>query len=700
MIEVKMTDKPKESFYQYVTRITGIAAACCLAIQMLDGVPPTIEQLAHKTLPIAVMVWLLFCAVPFAAHKSWLHRHKVGDAIKRCLTRKASASPLSGVAHIPAADTYQPELAKTFKSEPARPLLSGALPAPFDRLPVNPNPVPPSVLLPDQAAQLISDALQLVGFTVEGELEVLSIESGPTLQTVSFRLPSKVQLSSLVRKKDDIANHLGFHDGFDISSAPLHRSAAAFVMPHRERAFVYMRDLAHDLIQLSDQAELPIILGKDALGSPVVFDLVKMPHLLVAGATGSGKSVSINTILNSLLSCRSPEQLKLLLIDPKQVELLVYKGFPHLLTPPITDMRRAVMSLHKVIVEMEKRYERFSAVGVRNLAAYNQTQKQPLPYVVVVVDEYADLMLVHGAEVEEAIQRIAQMARAAGIHLILGTQRPSVDVVTGIIKANLPSRITFRLESAHDYKTVLDGGSPQLLGFGDGICRMNGKPQIRFQSAATSANDLEATALINDLRSYWLKEDIGSAVPEVWDLEEGMVDSEDPLTDEEIEEERINKPTVEQDHYAIVIDLAREFGGINISLVQQKLRIGYMEASNLVNRLVEERIVGEFNSEKGKRMLLVASSFAKAAEQEQEEWLKRMKQYMCRTRSTRSSELRDVLGIRKEKILQLMTLLVQEGFLHAPTSTKGGYVIAWSDEEIAQYLDDELSAEEDEVEAE
>ncbi|OBZ09136.1 FtsK/SpoIIIE domain-containing protein [Bacillus sp. FJAT-26390] len=326
----------------------------------------------------------------------------------------------------------------------------------------------------------------------------------------------------------------------------------------------------------------------------MIVDLARMPHLLIAGATGSGKSVCINTIINSLLLTRSPNQLRLLLIDPKQVEFTIYRGLPHLLVPPVSDMRKAMLAFTKVIVEMEQRYEKFAEAGVRNLKAYNSKRPQEkLPFIVVIIDEYADLMLVVGEEVEDGVQRITQKARAAGIHLILGTQRPSVDVVTGIIKANLPSRVTFQLQSAVDYRTVLDRGAPPLLGFGDGVCIS----LQRFQSAATSVDDNEATALIEELKTYWSNEPGDKSEWSIKDdgqLEESfdddIADSDPPwgTSEESDKADRMDERPTEEgtkpnrqhlSEYEQVLEIVKAHGGFSIEVVQRELRISYATAT-------------------------------------------------------------------------------------------------------------------------
>lgn len=578
------------------------------------------------------------------------------------------------------------------------------LEAPFSLLPHNPKPRPGSTLTKENAADFIAGALQLVGLTIDNPLEVLAVESGPTLQTVSFRLPPKVQLSALMKKQDDLANHLGCHSGFDVVNAK-YQSSAAFVIPHQDRAFVYLRDTIVDprFQTFVSEAQLPVVFGLDLLGKPIYVDLAKLPHLLVAGATGSGKSVFINAVLDTLLLCRSPDELRLLLIDPKMVELNIYNGFPHLLAPPVTDMRRAALALNKVIVEMEKRYERFAKADVRNIQQYNRKDKvDKLPYIVTVIDEYADLMLVAGDVVEDAVQRYTQMGRAAGIHLILATQRPSVDVVTGVIKANLPSRVSFRLQSSHDFRTVMDSTGPHLMGKGDGITMMDGGMLVRFQSASVSVDDGEATTLIEDLKGYWNSQTARNRAVPGWDIDKEEDEDEDATRDDDRDQSLVHdeqqlaipmaaerKSDSFEEQYAHAVKLAREHKSISIADLQRQSRVGYSVAQKILERMEAEGVVGPYDSATQSRKLLEATE----EKQTDEQLLERIRYFVCTTRSARTADLRNVLGIKMTKLLELMQLLVEDGFLLAPTSRSSGYLIGWDEEQMKAFLDDHLQEE-------
>ncbi|OME79603.1 hypothetical protein BK120_21750 [Paenibacillus sp. FSL A5-0031] len=689
----------KESFAQYLTRICGITLAVCIALQFLN-VPEVISLFAMQLIRYVLMLFGLFVALPAAMQYVWHNRLRWLDRYREWKQRERPimmpVSALQGQVEsqpVSVSDVSTNQL----MIAPTNPLANGPLIAPYSFLPVNPKPHSTSTLRVEGAGQLISDALQLAGIPLEGEIDVLAVESGPTLQAISFQLPPKVQLSKLISKKEDIANHIGHHMGFDVTSAPQFRSAAAFVVPQADRAFVYMRDMVHELIAFAEDAALPVIFGKDILGKPILQDLARMPHLLIAGATGSGKSVCINTLINSLLLTRSPKQLRLLLIDPKQVEFTVYRGLPHLLVPPVSDMRKAMLAFNKVIMEMEQRYEKFAEAGVRNLEAYNGKMKQDqLPYIVVIIDEYADLMLVAGDEVEDGVQRITQMARAAGIHLILGTQRPSVNVVTGVIKANLPSRVAFRLQSAVDYRTVLDRGAPPLLGYGDGVCMIQGGTLQRFQSAATSSNDNEATELIDALITFWSK-DTGKqdewSMPEDSDPRTSPDEDQPPWEDDQetdAADPETEQPSYNADpqksEYEQVLAIVNEHGGFSMEVVQRKLRISYAAATRHIERMLNENVIGPYDKD-AKMRPLVRDAEAQH-EHEQTEILQKMKRYICEHRSAKSSELREVFSIRKEKVLEYMQQLVDDGFLNPPENTRAGYTIAWSDEVMQAFLQD------------
>lgn len=703
--------QPKETFPQFVNRITLIAAACSGGLLILN-ISPELEPIAWSVLKYAATLWIALVAVPFLAQRGWKHRLKLmaGLVIVKHIVRDRPGFKLSEssrgklaaggtIGSIPeASHSPGPFLADTPKLELNQPLGTG----PYALFPPNPRPYSSSTLSPDQASELIFNTVQLAGLKMDESPEILSIDAGPTLQTISFRLPAKLQLSDLVKKRDDLANHIGHDRSFAVTSSPF-SSAAAFVLPHEERAFVYMSDMTQELRAFAQTAQLPMVFGKDMEGKPILVDLAKLPHLLVAGATGSGKSVFINGLLTSLATTRSPQQVQFLLIDPKMVEFTMYTGLPHLISPPVTDPKRAALTLKKLVVEMEKRYKRFAEAGVRNLLQYNRNHPQEqMPYIVAVIDEYADLMVIARDDVEETVQRLTQMGRAAGLHLILGTQRPSVDVVTGVIKSNLPSRVAFHLLSVYDFKTVMDTGGPHLLGGGDGICMLNGGGQKRFQSAAISADDDEATRYIEDLKHYWRNEErlrkedieeINCLLPVDLDIASDVesVEAEEPLnpyTWSQQEDSNPEDPEVLADlmppiietMYEQVIRLARNHNGVSGTLLQHVLHIDYLTAATYVEQLVKEgKVAPEYDPAIGLKPWV-------EVRESDEELLLRVQKMICETGSARSAELQQELGIRKEKVLLLMSQLVELGFLYPPMSPKAGYTLAWSDQQIQDFL--------------
>ncbi|GBG08103.1 hypothetical protein PAT3040_02670 [Paenibacillus agaridevorans] len=719
-------DHLPKNYWQFVTRLCLLGAGICLIFLVMPDSPPIMQEKAKAFLPRIVGSWIVFSALPWSLLKLWQHRARLLNEWARWRAARGQAvQPLSSAHHydqprIPGAD-QNPVSDERHAFMAAGPSGDQLLTPPLTVLPVNPNPKPRAAMTMESAGGVISTALQLAEFTVEEDVSVLKVEAGPVLQIVSFQLPPKVQLSKLAAKKDDIANHLGPQQGFDITAAKDFKSAASFVIPHdqSDRAFVYMRDIAAQLVAVAEKATLPMIFGLDIRGNPLLFDLVKMPHLLVCGATGSGKSVFVNTLLTSMTSVRSPAQLQLLLIDPKQVEFGIYKGLPHLLAPPVTDMKMAVHMIEKVIVEMERRYGLFAETGTRNLASYNAKHpEQPLPSIVIVIDEYADLMLVAGDVIEDAVQRITQMARAAGIHLILGTQRPSVNVVTGTIKSNLPSRVTFKLPSTKDYMTVLERGAPKLLGFGDGVCTVQGGDLQRFQSAAISVADGEDTAFIEQLIDHWTRCDLGAAlVTTEWgqepvdesNLNRKPVTSEQPSrsiessepserwTEEqqdenevpwEVDDEENSAPMNNlkkeipspqgpaRDKYEQALQIVREEGGFKVSTIQGKLRVGFGEAASLAERMMEEGIVGPYDAESKLRPLIETSDL-----------LSRVRLHICRKRVVRTHELREHFSVRKERILECLHQLVEEGMLNSPESARTGYTIAWTESQMDAYME-------------
>ncbi|WP_144933047.1 DNA translocase FtsK [Paenibacillus sp. 32O-W] len=427
--------------------------------------------------------------------------------------------------------------------------------------------------------------------------KVLDVVRGPSVTRYEIQPDVGVKVSRIVGLTDDIALALAAKD--IRMEAPIPgKSAIGIEVPNTEVSMVTLREVMESTAFYEADAKLSISLGRDITGQPIVANLAKMPHLLVAGATGSGKSVCINGIITSILFKAKPDEVKFLMIDPKMVELNVYNGIPHLLAPVVTDPRRASLALKKVVVEMEKRYELFSKTGTRNIEGYNAliTNKdnpnpgEPLPLIVVVVDELADLMMVAANDVEDSICRLAQMARAAGIHLIIATQRPSVDVITGLIKANIPSRIAFGVSSQVDSRTILDmAGAEKLLGRGDMLFMPVGasKP-LRVQGAFLS--DQEVEAVVTFCRSQ-----------EQANYQEEMV----PEVEEQTEQEEVFEDELFDQAVQIIVEAKQA----SVSLLQRRMRIGYTRAARLIDTMEAKGIVGPYEGSKPREVLLTLEQF-------------------------------------------------------------------------------------------
>ncbi|MDB4867808.1 MAG: translocase FtsK [Cohnella sp.] len=426
--------------------------------------------------------------------------------------------------------------------------------------------------------------------------KVLDVARGPAVTRYELQPDVGVKVSRIVSLTDDIALALAARD--IRMEAPIPgKSAIGIEVPNNEVSIVTLREVLETQAFQEAQNKLTVAFGRDISGQPIVGNLAKMPHLLVAGATGSGKSVCINGIITSILYKAKPDEVKFLMIDPKMVELNVYNGIPHLLAPVVTDPRRASLALKKIVVEMEKRYEKFSKSATRNIEGYNALMMSGdnpdgvLPYIVVLVDELADLMMVAAGDVEDSITRLAQMARAAGIHLIIATQRPSVDVITGVIKANIPSRIAFGVSSQVDSRTILDMvGAEKLLGRGDMLfLPMGSSKPIRVQGAFLS--DSEVEAVVSHARGQAEAEYNEDLVPEL--------DESEPVARDEHVDELFDQAV------QIVVDAKQA----SVSLLQRRMRIGYTRAARLIDTMEAKGIVGPYEGSKPREVLMTMEQY-------------------------------------------------------------------------------------------
>ena len=423
----------------------------------------------------------------------------------------------------------------------------------------------------------------LLDFGVSGEIKKVS--HGPVVTLNEFEPAAGVKVSKIINLSDDIARNTS-SESARIATIP-GRSTIGIELPNSTRENVYLSEILSNNDFAKNDTRLPIALGKNISGLPVIGDLASMPHLLIAGTTGSGKSVCINTIILSLLYRHTPNRCKFILIDPKMLELSTYEGIPHLLCPVITEAKKAASVLGWVVKEMENRYRLMTKEGVRNIDGYNAKHTLPMPYIVVVVDEMSDLMLVAGKEIETYIQKLSQMARAAGIHIIMATQRPSVDVITGTIKANFPTRISFQVTSKIDSRTILgEQGAEQLLGKGDMLYMSSANRIVRIHAPFVSDNEIEKVN--NYLRSQ---------------AEPDYIDEILSFADEKEIGENSSSSSDKDELYQAALDIIRSEGKASTSFLQRKLQIGYNRAARIIDMMEVDGIVSKANHV-GKRDLL------------------------------------------------------------------------------------------------
>ena len=485
---------------------------------------------------------------------------------------------------------------KEKREKPAKPVQSSfgfmegkgeyTLPAP-DLL----DPIPPAVKRVTKEDMLAQSALlsrKFMDFDIQGR--VVQVYPGPVVTMFEFEPAPGVKVSKIVNLSDDLA--LAMKAGSVRIVAPLPGKAAVGIeVPNNTRETVYFREILESPLFQSNKSRLKIPLGKDIFGVPVVTTIEKMPHLLVAGATGSGKSVAINSVILALLYNARPNEVKLVLVDPKMLELSLYNDIPHLLSPVVTQPKRAAETLRALVAEMERRYRQLAGKGSKNIESFNKIvpEVERLPYIVVIIDELADLMMTVQREVEDSIMRLAQMARAAGIHLIVATQRPSVDVITGLIKANLPARISFQVSSKTDSRTILDAnGAENLLGMGDMLFLPPGTAHlVRVHGCFVSEAEIKRVVEFVKKQGSPNYELLAQRVKEVAEAE--------VASDEESERDEL---------YERAVELVQMNGQASTSFLQRRLRVGYNRAARMIEMMEEDGIVAPADGAKPREVLV------------------------------------------------------------------------------------------------
>jgi S-DNA-T family DNA segregation ATPase FtsK/SpoIIIE len=527
----------------------------------------------------------------------------------------------------PAADAPASPAA-TAAATPAAVAAPRAAPAPPPRRPKRPEKrgeyrFPPLTLLtPGEFTdpESVRDEVQRNAVALEEALASFGIEArvvshlrGPVITFFEIKVPSGVRLSRVTALADDIAIALKASSIRIVAPIP-GRSTVGIEVPNQKRDTVALRDLLEESGDSSERKAIPILLGRDTAGRPIIEDMASLPHALIAGATGSGKSVCINAILLSILYSRGPDEVNLILVDPKQVELSFYEGIPHLITPVVTEMKRAAKILEWAVERMEERYAQLLAAGVRNIGGYNalgaekmaaarertgldaEALPDHLPYVVIVVDELADLILTVGKEVEIAITRLAQKSRAVGIHIVLATQRPSTNVITGLIKANMPTRVSFVVSSKVDSRVVLDAnGAERLLGMGD-MLYMHPRTLHLRRAQCTLVTDAEARATVDFLKKHYPQVEYDDI------LKQAPGDLGDPMQEDDLYDD------------AVRAVLSSNLG--SASMLQRRLGIGYTRASRLIDMMCDHAVVGPHQGSKSREVLVTLEQWeAQRAEQ-------------------------------------------------------------------------------------
>ena len=418
----------------------------------------------------------------------------------------------------------------------------------------------------------------LLDFSISGEIKRVS--AGPVVTLYEFEPIAGIKTSKIINLSEDIARNTS-SISTRVATVP-GKSTIGIEIPNKVRENVALKEIISSKEFNNKDIKIPITLGKSISGFPIVGDLVSMPHLLIAGTTGSGKSVCINTLILSILYRHKPDDCKLIMIDPKMLELSIYQGIPHLLTPVITEPKKATTALKWVVKEMEKRYREMTEIGVRNISGFNDKapseSKKKMPYIVVIVDEMADLMMIAGKEIENYIQRLAQMARAAGIHIVMATQRPSVDVITGTIKANFPTRISFQVTSKIDSRTILgEQGAELLLGNGDMLFMSSASRIIRIHGPYVSEKEIERVSTFLRLQGT------PTYIEEVTKIEEQEND------------EVVLNADGKDELYSKAVEIIKTEGKASTSFLQRKLGIGYNRAARIIDQMEEEKIISPAN---------------------------------------------------------------------------------------------------------
>ncbi|MCM8800455.1 MAG: DNA translocase FtsK [Candidatus Omnitrophica bacterium] len=445
-------------------------------------------------------------------------------------------------------------------------------------------------------ARILEETLEDFGISAK----VTNIERGPVITLYELEPAPGVKLNRIVALSDDIALSLKAQSVRIIAPIP-GKGRVGVEVPNTQSSFVYLKEVLASKEFQTAKSKLTLALGKDIAGEPVIADLDEMPHLLIAGTTGSGKTVCVNSIILTLLFRNTPQDLRFLMIDPKMVELANFNDLPHLLCPVVTEAKKAYIVLNWVVNEMEQRYRLLAKVGARNIEAYNEKQEK-LPYIVVVIDEFADLMSVSSEQVENAVTRLAQLSRAVGIHLILATQRPSVDVVTGVIKANLPARISFKVASKVDSRTVLDmNGADKLLGKGDMLFLRPGESKlIRAQGCLVTDNEI--VRVVDFIKSQ-----------------------SETLYDEEILKEQARPSLIEgvkDELYDEAVRVIMESNQASVSILQRRMRLGYTRAARIIDMMEQEGLIGPFEGSRPRKILVDREAWLKDLAKKKEEFSK------------------------------------------------------------------------------